>query len=64
MLLVACQLVVEEGVESTFSVQRTFRIGSNGAARCIEQMEPQGIISTGRVSNSVNGRNAGSEYDR
>ncbi|WP_242161522.1 DNA translocase FtsK [Bacillus cereus group sp. BfR-BA-01522] len=41
----ACQFVVEQGGASTSSVQRKFRIGYNRAARLIEEMEAQGIIS-------------------
>jgi S-DNA-T family DNA segregation ATPase FtsK/SpoIIIE len=44
----ACQFVVEQGGASTSSVQRKFRIGYNRAARPIEEMESQGIISEGR----------------
>ncbi|MGH1294412.1 DNA translocase FtsK, partial [Bacillus pretiosus] len=44
----ACQFVVEQGGASTSSVQRKFRIGYNRAARLIEEMEAQGIISEGR----------------
>ncbi|PJN72652.1 DNA translocase FtsK [Bacillus mycoides] len=44
----ACQFVVEQGGASTSSVQRKFRIGYNRAARLIEEMESQGIISEGR----------------
>ncbi|MDM5195723.1 DNA translocase FtsK [Bacillus hominis] len=44
----ACQFVVEQGGASTSSVQRKFRIGYNRAARLIEEMESQGIISEGK----------------
>ncbi len=44
----ACQFVVEQGGASTSSVQRKFRIGYNRAARLIEEMEAQGIISEAR----------------
>ncbi|MEI4832267.1 DNA translocase FtsK [Bacillus sp. FJAT-53711] len=44
----ACQFVVEQGGASTSSVQRRFRIGYNRAARLIEDMEAQGIISEAR----------------
>ncbi|MGN5649308.1 DNA translocase FtsK [Bacillus sp. Brlt_9] len=44
----ACQYVVEQGGASTSSVQRKFRIGYNRAARLIEEMESQGIISEAR----------------
>ncbi|PFL36376.1 DNA translocase FtsK, partial [Bacillus cereus] len=48
LFLDACQFVVEQGGASTSSVQRKFRIGYNRAARLIEEMESQGIISEGR----------------
>ncbi|WP_459503233.1 DNA translocase FtsK [Bacillus sp. C1] len=44
----ACQFVVDQGGASTSSVQRKFRIGYNRAARLIEEMEAQGIISEAR----------------
>ncbi len=44
----ACQFVVEQGGASTSSVQRKFRIGYNRAARLIEEMQSQGIISEAR----------------
>uniref|UniRef100_UPI001F5A30B2 DNA translocase FtsK n=1 Tax=Bacillus cereus group sp. BfR-BA-01316 TaxID=2920293 RepID=UPI001F5A30B2 len=44
----ACQFVVDQGGASTSSVQRKFRIGYNRAARLIEEMESQGIISEAR----------------
>ncbi|MDM5156851.1 DNA translocase FtsK [Bacillus sp. DX1.1] len=44
----ACQFVVDQGGASTSSVQRRFRIGYNRAARLIEEMEAQGIISEAR----------------
>ena len=47
LFLDACQFVVEQG-ERPSSVQRKFRIGYNRAARLIEEMESQGIISEGR----------------
>ena len=43
----ACQFVVEQG-ERPSSVQRKFRIGYNRAARLIEEMQSQGIISEAR----------------
>ncbi|RGO15499.1 DNA translocase FtsK [Bacillus cereus] len=48
LFLDACQFVVEQGGASTSSVQRKFRIGYNRAARLIEEMESQGIISEAR----------------
>ncbi|PFX71027.1 cell division protein FtsK [Bacillus toyonensis] len=48
LFLDACQFVVEQGGASTSSVQRKFRIGYNRAARLIEEMQSQGIISEGR----------------
>ncbi|PED35419.1 cell division protein FtsK, partial [Bacillus cereus] len=44
----ACQFVVEQRGASTSSVQRKFRIGYNRAARLIEEMQSQGIISEAR----------------
>ena len=41
----AVELVCEKGYASTSAVQRQFRIGYNRAARMIEQMELDGIIS-------------------
>ena len=41
----AVEFVCEKGYASTSAVQRQFRIGYNRAARMIEQMELDGIIS-------------------
>ena len=41
----AVEFVCEKGYASTSAVQRQFRIGYNRAARMIEQMEIDGIIS-------------------
>jgi len=46
----ACEFVVNQGVASTSSLQRRFRIGYNRAARLIELMEMQGIISESKGS--------------
>ncbi|WP_078545034.1 DNA translocase FtsK [Litchfieldia alkalitelluris] len=46
----ACEFVFEQGGASTSSVQRRFRIGYNRAARLIDMMEEQGIISEARGS--------------
>ncbi|MEC2078248.1 DNA translocase FtsK [Metabacillus fastidiosus] len=46
----ACEFVVAHGSASTSSVQRRFRIGYNRAARLIDLMEEQGIISGNRGS--------------
>ncbi|MFD1777588.1 DNA translocase FtsK [Fredinandcohnia salidurans] len=46
----ACEFVLEHGGASTSSVQRRFRIGYNRAARLIDMMEDQGIISESRGS--------------
>ncbi|MFC4321117.1 DNA translocase FtsK [Litchfieldia salsa] len=46
----ACEFVFEQGGASTSSVQRRFRIGYNRAARLIDMMEDQGIISEARGS--------------
>jgi S-DNA-T family DNA segregation ATPase FtsK/SpoIIIE len=41
----AVELVVEKGQASTSMIQRTFRIGYNRAARIIEMMEREGVVS-------------------
>ncbi len=41
----ACQFVVEQNSASTSSLQRRFRIGYNRAARLIDMMEAEGMIS-------------------
>ncbi|MFT4414956.1 DNA translocase FtsK [Fredinandcohnia humi] len=46
----ACEFVLEHGGASTSSLQRRFRIGYNRAARLIDMMEEQGIISEARGS--------------
>lgn len=46
----ACEFVVNQGGASTSSLQRRFRIGYNRAARLIDMMEDQGIISENRGS--------------
>lgn len=46
----ACEFVVEQGSASTSSLQRKFRIGYNRAARLMEMMESQGVISEARGS--------------
>ncbi len=46
----ACEFVLDQGGASTSSLQRRFRIGYNRAARLIDIMEEQGIISEGRGS--------------
>ncbi|MFS0822372.1 DNA translocase FtsK [Bacillus sp. 1P02SD] len=50
LFLEACEFVLEHGGASTSSVQRRFRIGYNRAARLIDMMEEQGIISESRGS--------------
>ena len=45
LFMEACQFVVEQGNASTSLLQRRFRIGYNRAARLIEMMESQGIVS-------------------
>ncbi|WP_416827737.1 DNA translocase FtsK [Ectobacillus polymachus] len=44
----ACKFVLDQGGASTSSLQRRFRIGYNRAARLIEEMELQGIVSENR----------------
>ncbi|MCC3357991.1 DNA translocase FtsK [Bacillus sp. REN16] len=50
LFLEACEFVLGHGGASTSSVQRRFRIGYNRAARLIDMMEEQGIISESRGS--------------
>jgi S-DNA-T family DNA segregation ATPase FtsK/SpoIIIE len=50
LLLEACEFVVDQGGASTSSLQRRFRIGYNRAARLMDMMEKQGIISEARGS--------------
>ena len=46
----ACEFVVDHGSASTSSLQRRFKIGYNRAARLIDMMEQQGMISEARGS--------------
>ncbi|GGE77456.1 DNA translocase FtsK [Priestia taiwanensis] len=46
----ACEFVIEQGGASASSLQRKFRIGYNRAARLVDMMEAQGIISEARGS--------------
>ncbi|MFY4774547.1 DNA translocase FtsK [Metabacillus sp. RGM 3146] len=46
----ACEFVVQQGNASTSGLQRRFRVGYNRAARLIDLMEEQGIISEARGS--------------
>lgn len=46
----ACAFIIEQGTASTSSLQRRFRIGYNRAARLIDMMEQQGLISESRGS--------------
>ncbi len=48
LFLEACRFVLDQGGASTSSLQRRFRIGYNRAARLIEEMETQGIVSENR----------------
>lgn len=45
LFIEACQFVAEQGGASSSSLQRRFRIGFNRAARLIDMMEAQGIVS-------------------
>ncbi|KPB05554.1 stage III sporulation protein E [Bacillus sp. CHD6a] len=45
LFLEACQYVIDQNGASTSSLQRRFRIGYNRAARLMEMMEDQGVIS-------------------
>ncbi|MGG4265364.1 DNA translocase FtsK [Peribacillus simplex] len=46
----ACEFVVSQQAASASSVQRRFRVGYNRAARLIEMMEQQGVVSESRGS--------------
>ncbi|MDM5302884.1 DNA translocase FtsK [Bacillus subtilis] len=46
----ACEYVVEQNSASTSSLQRRFRIGYNRAARLIDMMEAEGMISEAKGS--------------
>jgi S-DNA-T family DNA segregation ATPase FtsK/SpoIIIE len=50
LFLEACEFVVHQGGASTSLLQRHFRIGYNRAARLIDMMEIQGIISENKGS--------------
>ncbi|WP_231893411.1 DNA translocase FtsK [Rossellomorea aquimaris] len=50
LFLEACEFVVDQGGASASSLQRRFRIGYNRAARLMEMMENNGIISESRGS--------------
>jgi S-DNA-T family DNA segregation ATPase FtsK/SpoIIIE len=45
LFLEACEFVIEQGGASSSLLQRRFRIGYNRAARLIEMMEENGIVS-------------------
>ncbi len=44
----ACEFLINQGGASTSLLQRRFRVGYNRAARLIEMMEKQGIVSESR----------------
>jgi S-DNA-T family DNA segregation ATPase FtsK/SpoIIIE len=44
----ACEFLIDQGGASTSLLQRRFRVGYNRAARLIEMMEKQGIVSESR----------------
>ncbi|MEC5268104.1 DNA translocase FtsK [Heyndrickxia coagulans] len=46
----ACEFVIHQGGASTSLLQRNFRIGYNRAARLIDMMEQQGVISGAKGS--------------
>ncbi|VEF47264.1 cell division FtsK/SpoIIIE [Bacillus freudenreichii] len=50
LLIEACEFVVKQGSASTSLLQRHFRIGYNRAARLMEMMEDQGVISGAKGS--------------
>ncbi|KAA6448564.1 DNA translocase FtsK [Bacillus swezeyi] len=50
LFLEACEFTVEQNSASTSSLQRRFRIGYNRAARLIDMMEREGMISEAKGS--------------
>ncbi|MBO0992394.1 DNA translocase FtsK [Bacillus sp. SD088] len=46
----SCEFVMKQGSASTSMIQRQFRIGYNRAARLIDMMEQQGVISAAKGS--------------
>ncbi|MGG0837217.1 DNA translocase FtsK [Bacillus paralicheniformis] len=50
LFLEACEFAVEQNSASTSSLQRRFRIGYNRAARLIDMMEREGMISEAKGS--------------
>ncbi|GIN57709.1 DNA translocase FtsK [Lederbergia ruris] len=50
LYLESCEFVVKQGSASTSMIQRQFRIGYNRAARLIDMMEQQGVISGAKGS--------------
>ncbi|WP_275898307.1 DNA translocase FtsK [Peribacillus alkalitolerans] len=50
LFIEACEFVVTQNAASTSSLQRHFRIGYNRAARLMEMLESQGVISEARGS--------------
>ncbi|MFN2747607.1 DNA translocase FtsK [Bacillus sp. z60-18] len=50
LFLEACEFAVEQNSASTSSLQRRFRIGYNRAARLIDMMESEGMISEAKGS--------------
>ncbi|WP_318507964.1 DNA translocase FtsK [Bacillus sp. T3] len=46
----ACEFIIEQGVASTSSLQRRFKIGYNRAARLIDMMHANGFISEAKGS--------------
>jgi len=58
-----CEFVMEQGAASTSLIQRNFRIGYNRAARLMEMMEQQGIISEAKGSKPRDILMSREEYD-
>ncbi|MCJ7842364.1 DNA translocase FtsK [Lederbergia sp. NSJ-179] len=50
LYLESCEFIVKQGSASTSMLQRQFRIGYNRAARLIDMMEHQGVISEAKGS--------------
>lgn len=50
LLIEACEFVIKQGSASTSLLQRHFKIGYNRAARLMEMMEAQGVISGSKGS--------------
>jgi DNA segregation ATPase FtsK/SpoIIIE, S-DNA-T family len=63
LFLEACDFILEQGAASSSALQRRFRIGFNRAARLIEMMEAQGIVSEAMGSKPRNVLISKEEYE-